>query len=631
MNDNNINILTAYSFLAALIENNNDLYNKVYVPICKRALSYYNKEFGNKSGTWTDIRDIILNEYGINVPQVIVKQLIYSTYKDLSINQRIKTGFKVFKNGEAFQAEKYIFSDLEEKYEKGKREANALQEAFEIYLQDVNLSADGIPSFHEFIDKNKQLVAAFFSNVEIKHTVNKSFYNHFEFLKKIEAYNHDLYKIAENQYIGSLLAGYFEAGLSLDPKFSSNEVYYLDTSIILRVLNLQKEEDTEAVKELLNLIKSTGGIIKVLSITIVEIINVIENAIKYYDNSYPTTTINEACLRLGKKRAWLMSTVANIENIIKEEIGINIEVLLPSFIEKYKNCNDVRELQSTRTRTSKNALHDVLSYMNVRQLRGNSIHTYQKAKIWFLTTNDELLKFNKRHIYGNIPEIVTADSLTGLLWLKNPSKLVDSIKKAGLNILLSTTFNEEFASKELISEFNSVIQSVDGVSENEYRELLASVAHQSAKNLNSFVELVKSDKEKAKIEIFKIIENERTRKYRDTKEIVDSKLLLRNKSEENLELNDKLSEIESRYSEMEKKISEMSEKTKDLNAKDKIKEKRTKRIIISLIIIIVFLLLIIINIKFSFFPKFINWLMGSGGLFASGNFFINLINLLRKK
>ena len=33
--------LTNYCFLAALTENQNDLYNHVYVPICKRALSLY--------------------------------------------------------------------------------------------------------------------------------------------------------------------------------------------------------------------------------------------------------------------------------------------------------------------------------------------------------------------------------------------------------------------------------------------------------------------------------------------------------------------------------------------------------------------------------------------------------------
>lgn len=59
--------LTNYCFLAALTENQNDLYNHVYVPICKRALSLYSLR-GAAQGTSKDIQEIIKQEYGIDVP-----------------------------------------------------------------------------------------------------------------------------------------------------------------------------------------------------------------------------------------------------------------------------------------------------------------------------------------------------------------------------------------------------------------------------------------------------------------------------------------------------------------------------------------------------------------------------------
>lgn len=42
-------LLTTYSFFAALTENSTDIYSAVYVPICKRALSLYakNKTIGS--------------------------------------------------------------------------------------------------------------------------------------------------------------------------------------------------------------------------------------------------------------------------------------------------------------------------------------------------------------------------------------------------------------------------------------------------------------------------------------------------------------------------------------------------------------------------------------------------------
>ena len=50
-------LLTTYSFFAALTENNTDIYSAVYIPICKRALSLYSKK--KTIGTDQDIRNII--------------------------------------------------------------------------------------------------------------------------------------------------------------------------------------------------------------------------------------------------------------------------------------------------------------------------------------------------------------------------------------------------------------------------------------------------------------------------------------------------------------------------------------------------------------------------------------------
>jgi len=69
---NSDNILIGYCFLAALTENQNDLFNHVYVPICKRTLSLYSLS-GSTHGSAKNIKDLILQEYGIDVPQIMVK------------------------------------------------------------------------------------------------------------------------------------------------------------------------------------------------------------------------------------------------------------------------------------------------------------------------------------------------------------------------------------------------------------------------------------------------------------------------------------------------------------------------------------------------------------------------------
>jgi hypothetical protein len=628
--NNDISLSAAYAFLAALTENQNDLYNHVYVPICKRAISLYNSKRGKNSGKWSDIQDVILAEYGINVPQIIIKQLINSVYKSMSDNEKKRGEFRVFSSGEAFQFDKYTFVDLEESYQKSMREANALQKAFNAYLENKGFLPTNVPSFSDYIEKNKKQIASFFSGSGIKDKIENSYYYHVEFLKYIELNNHNLYKIIENQYIGSIVAGFLESGIPLDPKFSSNEVYYLDTSVILRALDLQREDDTSATNDVLQLIKETGGKLKVLSITITETSNVIQDAIDRYNNSTPTSSINEACLRLGKQRAWLMKLLSELEDKLKKQFDITIETLSNSHIEKFSKSSDIKELQSTRKKTG-NARHDVLTYMHIRQLRGEPPSVFQKARIWFLTTNQDLLKFNKKHLKGNVPEIILSDYLTSLLWLKNPAKLSHDAKSTGLNVLMATTLQEEIPSRELINEFDNALKSIDDISENDFRILLESVAHQSAKNIKSFIELSFTEKNSAKTEAHRMIELERDRINREHEEKKKRQMEMAEKDAQNIRLDARLQEIEKKLSSVVENSKLKDEEAKLKDEKLKQKDKYTKWLIGSLIIVVLFLVLLIINKEIEFLPKFVNWIISSGGLFGFGSFIINLIKFLKNK
>ena len=111
---------------------------------------------------------------------------------------------------------------------------------------------------------------------------------------------------------------------------------------------------------------------------------------------------------------------------------------------------DVKALKDTRKKKG-NAFHDVAAYLFVREQRGAVISSFQKGKYWFVTTNYDLLLFNKEHAsVKGVTEIVLPDVLTSMLWLKDPAKLTSQVRKIGLRELMATTLNEEIASKELI-------------------------------------------------------------------------------------------------------------------------------------------------------------------------------------
>lgn len=128
-NEQNSKLLVSYSFIAALSENNTDLYKSVFIPIFKRALCHYintNKTFGKD----TDIQNTIIEVYGLNIPLKIIRQLLTATINDISRKTREETGFSVFQDGKSFQCNKFPYNELEVKYEEGERNANALEFAF---------------------------------------------------------------------------------------------------------------------------------------------------------------------------------------------------------------------------------------------------------------------------------------------------------------------------------------------------------------------------------------------------------------------------------------------------------------------------------------------------------------------
>lgn len=623
---NSQDTLTNYCFLAALTENQNDLYNHVYVPICKRALSLYSLR-GATQGTAQDIQEIIKQEYGIDVPIIIVRKLIVSVLSSLSKRKKTEFGAQSFEHGDSFQLTQYSFTDLETKYKKGLRDASKLERSFNDYLSSEQIDSAKLPTFTDFLDRNKRQIASFFrGNGSIRRDdIEQTYIYHVQFLEYLDTCNDELFQIAEQLYLGTIVAGFLESGIDLETKFESNEIYYLDTPLILRALDLQKEEETRPALELLELIRSTGGTIKVLSVTLNELSDVISNAADSYNSKQPITTINDACLRLGKNKVWLINIGAKIEDYVCQNLEISKENIITTLLEKFEKSPDVKALKDTRKRKG-NAFHDVAAYLFVREQRGTTISSFQKGKYWFVTTNYDLLMFNKEHApVKGVTEIALPDALTSMLWLKDPAKLTSQVKKVGLRELMATTLNEEIASKELIGEFETAISSLDGVSEEDYHILLESVACQSAKKIANFNELVAQDKNLAKQQAISIVEKEKTRKAKQALKIKEAQDAQKQEADNTAVLSQRIKTLEDNHIQSQTEIEKLS---LQLNTY----RKNIRRAAIGLAIAIILGCLAFWGFKnFStILSRIINVILSGGGLWGFGSFLINLYKSIVK-
>lgn len=638
----NKNTLTSYSFLAALNENGTDLYNAVYLPLCKRALAIHTKE--NTHGTSNDIKKVMKDEFGIDMPLLVVQKLIVAIANGMSRKQKEKSDFKYFEKGKSFQCNFYVFNDLEQAYETERRQANALQEAFEVFVKSQDADSEGeMPSFASFIDRYKNELSSFLTGKtkSLNVDVNSSFMSHVRFLQYIETNNDTLFRVAERIFMGSIIASYIESDMDVNAKPESKVTYFLDSKIVLEALDLQNAEDTLPIRELMKLIRETGGTVKVLDVTVNEIQSIISSAINNYNKDNPTTTVNEACLRIKQNKTWLTKINGNLGNYLTDTLKVEITKVSENDIKDFTNSEDTKQLKKIWYRKN-TAAHDVIAYLYVRKRRkSNSINTFiQKAGYWFVTANGRLCDFNMSRKENGYPnETILPQELTSLLFLQNPKKYGERVSTIGLNELIAQTLSDEYPSRDILNEFDSAVRENVNISDDDYRLVLSAVSQQSTKQLQKLLDESVSSKDKFNSEIHQIIAKERNRQNKEKRERDEAVKEYTLSVKEKNELSGKNRELEDKLAALSKQVSDMQESNKrneeEVNKKEKQRIKRNRIIYSILITLIIILVLILVQITIvdlkEWIKKSIKLIVSLGGLWTFVGLIITIVSKCKNK
>lgn len=624
------NLLTSYYFLATLAENNSDIYDSVYVPLCKRCLSRIALE--KKHGSLIDVQKQFFTDYGLDVPAEIVRQLLVRISHHLSTRERNSYGFSVLNNGNFFQFENFTYGSIEDTYNQIRRGANALEEAFQEYVRTQGQEPT-VP-FQDFIDANKHKLSSYFTGKSNQVAVDEAFLLHAKFLRHIESSYHELYKAAEKSYLGSIIAAYLESGVDVEAKQDSGVIYYLDTRVLFEILDLQDPESTKPAQDLLNLIKKTGGKPRVLSITIDEMKEILAKEIQAYNVSNPKTTIGDACKRKGLKKVALVSLHGNLTTELQSTYGITMDLVSESFINKNKNTVDITDLMSIGYRSS-NAKHDVLAYLSVREKRSTQ-NLVQKIDYWFVTVNKRLCSFNKRKKVTSYPEIILSSELTSLLFLRNPKDYASAVSSKGLASLIAQTLTDEFADRDLINQFDELIHDKVDVSNEDYEYLIRYLATESTSRLYSLIEDVTTkDSTTVNQRIQEIVNKTRTGIEADQQALRDlesKKEAAEANSRTQVVLN---KELEERLAKSEKQVEAISRSLESQEIENKKRDEEIKRlkstnrrwlfVLIGVIVIVIAFLISSSESASSHLKNILNWVKGAGGIWALCNLVVNII------
>lgn len=290
---------------------------------------------------------------------------------------------------------------------------------------------------------------------------------------------------------GSALAvAIFYRGRQIDrlSRSMKNLRVFFDTPLVLSLLGYHKNEDKEAAEDLMQLVIGAGARPSVFEHTCNEIRNVLRGSVNDMRNAQHGLALEssmpiverfvESALSGGSqslRRSRYLLDAKRLPTILKE-LGFEIQKApndpLPD--ERASELADrIRSLYA-RDPSSRIVDFDVLSILSIHRLRSGSIFdSVDESLAVFVTSNPKLAKSASLH-FGNVllqehtPHCYTSDSLSNLLWLKQPLKLpgvpwrqVVAYMYAGL-----------YPGEELWAKYTEFLEELrseeDGISEEDY-------------------------------------------------------------------------------------------------------------------------------------------------------------------
>lgn len=426
------------ALIATLYNNHSaNLYSDIYFPIINFGVAtisksqhdiekYYDIEF---------LQSTIEQDFGIKIPLIVLKQALKAL-----VSQQQDITIKLYEKGEKFQIVKewdvYIDKSIEERISSVIKDFEELEEAFQVFIEKSNITTD--KSFIEFFTKNTEDIFKYLDHLEAVPSIDENYYHIANFLIQIKENNPRLFKLANNTFWASIISAFLKREVDLNIKPEARVYYYLDSSLVMAILDLDSEINTIYGSELLSAIVASGHIPCIHPLTIREIDSILFSVEKSGPNhgsaiesAYYRRNLNPVgILKIRNSLPELLNNakVQIIENSSKSE--------LDEICEKYKNKQIVNLLKETRGYSNGGIrdVHDIFMCDFIIKKRGN-VQNIEKTNSSFVSLNSELIAFVKQEFREKISPILHPANIISDLWLHDPKCTL--VKENGLTEMMT--------------------------------------------------------------------------------------------------------------------------------------------------------------------------------------------------
>ena len=430
-----------FALISALYDSKNGgLYSDVYFPIIKYTIiSLFYQTESQEYYTHDNVKDFIIRNFGVEIPSLVIKKSI------VAINDKSsELDLQIFENGSEFKILKAWDCSINEEIDARARvfdtNIDLLENEYQKYVESEDIDND--KTFVDFISDNTDDILGYFENDSVEK-IGCEYAVMASFLKYLHDNTPDLFKIANELFWGSIIAGFLKRDKINVVEKNNRIEYFLDTPIVMGLLNLSTEEKELYAKELLDIIISSGGLPKLHPITIDEVTSIILS-VENSEHPIPNTPIEAAWYRDGLSKSKLAHKRVNALKYLEEMGVVQFPSLSPNDISKikksYSNNKDVKSLAQSRGGISNDRgifrdIHDVYmdDYVGERRDKKGS-----EDCCFFVTTNTDLVKFCRNRKQSRM-RTIGASKIILELWMHNSNQ--SGIENKALTEMMARCFD----------------------------------------------------------------------------------------------------------------------------------------------------------------------------------------------
>ena len=250
---------TNFALLAVLYDTEGaDLYHDIYFPIIKYSLATICTQQIDSAKYYdtSALQQNIVNSFGIKIPLIVLKQCVKAIGKannDFSIT--------VYENGEKYQIKKIwdvsVSETIDIKMDRVVKYFDQLEIEFKKYSQDKSIETD--KTFLNFFTDNTDDLFKYMNDLDSATLINENYLHIVRFLLELKRTKEELFNVANDIFWGSCVAAFLKREVNLDIKPIDCIDYYLDSSLVMAILDLDSEANVVYAKELLEIIKASGN------------------------------------------------------------------------------------------------------------------------------------------------------------------------------------------------------------------------------------------------------------------------------------------------------------------------------------------------------------------------------------